>query len=107
MLLGLPFLGGGGGGHRGRTAGGLVMERVAYRPLRGAHEVAMLLTSFSVTIFLENLAIILFRPTSRPFPAPALLRERHRDRAGCVLPAWTSLPSSLRRCSCLPASPSS
>ena len=34
----------------------------------------MLLTSFAVTILLENLAIILFRPTSRPFPTPALLR---------------------------------
>jgi branched-chain amino acid transport system permease protein len=43
--------------------------------LRGAHEIAMLLTSFSVTIFLENLAIILFRPTSRPFPAPSVLRS--------------------------------
>jgi branched-chain amino acid transport system permease protein len=35
----------------------------------------MLLTSFSVTIFLENLAIILFRPTSRPFPSPTVLRS--------------------------------
>jgi branched-chain amino acid transport system permease protein len=75
MLLGLPFLLAAAAGVVASTIAGLIMERVAYRPLRGAHEVAMLLTSFSVTIFLENLAIILFRPTSRPFPAPAVLRS--------------------------------
>lgn len=74
LLMGLPFLVAAAAGVAASTIAGLVMERVAYRPLRGAHEVAMLLTSFSVTIFLENLAIVLFRPTSRPFPAPAVLR---------------------------------
>ena len=49
---------------------GVLMERVAYRPIRGSNDVAMLLTSFAVTIFLENLAIILFTPKSRPFPTP-------------------------------------
>ena len=52
---------------------GLLMERVAYRPIRGAPDVAMLLTSFAVTIFLENLAIIIFTPKSRPFPTPEAL----------------------------------
>ena len=75
LLLGLPFWTAALVGIAASTAAGLVMERVAYRPIRGAHEVAMLLTSFSVTIFLENLAIIIFRPTSRAFPAPSLLRE--------------------------------
>ena len=75
LVLGLPFPVAAAAGIAASTLAGLVMERVAYRPLRGAHEMAMLLTSFSVTIFLENLAIILFRPTSRPFPAPAVLRS--------------------------------
>ena len=74
MILGLPFVAAAVIGVAASTAAGLVMERVAYRPLRGAHEISMLLTSFSVTIFLENLAIVLFRPTSRPFPAPGVLR---------------------------------
>jgi branched-chain amino acid transport system permease protein len=52
---------------------GLAMERVAYRPIRGAPDVAMLLTSFAVTIFLENVAILIFSPTPRPFPTPPLL----------------------------------
>ncbi len=75
MLGGMPFLLAAAAGVAASTIAGLIMERVAYRPLRGAHEVAMLLTSFSVTIFLENLAIILFRPTSRPFPEPAALQS--------------------------------
>ena len=75
QVLGLPFPVAAVAGVAASTLAGLAMERVAYRPLRGAHEIAMLLTSFSVTIFLENLAIILFRPTSRPFSAPAVLRS--------------------------------
>lgn len=54
---------------------GLIMERVAYRPIRGAQDVSMLLTSFAVTIFLENLGILLFNPSSRPFSAPTLLNS--------------------------------
>lgn len=75
MAAGVPFLLAAAAGVVASAAAGLIVERIAYRPLRGAHEVSMLLTSFSVTIFLENLAIILFRPTSRPFPAPAFLRS--------------------------------
>jgi len=55
------------------TLVGLAMERVAYRPIRGAPEVAMLLTSFAVTIFLENVAILVFSPTPRAFPTPPIL----------------------------------
>lgn len=75
MAAGVPFPLAAAAGVVASAAAGLIVERIAYRPLRGAHEVSMLLTSFSVTIFLENLAIILFRPTSRPFPAPAFLRS--------------------------------
>lgn len=35
----------------------------------------MLLTSFAVTIFLENLAILIFSPISRAFPVPAILTQ--------------------------------
>ncbi len=74
-VAGLPFWVAAIAGVAASTSAGLLIERFAYRPIRGAHEVSMLLTSFSVTILLENLAIILFRPTSRPFPAPAILRS--------------------------------
>ena len=73
MLSGLPFGLAAIVGVATSGVAGLVMERIAYRPIRGAPDVAMLLTSFAVTIFLENMAILLFRPTSRSFPAPPIL----------------------------------
>jgi len=73
LMAGAPFWAAALVGIAASTVAGLIMERVAYRPIRGAPDVAMLLTSFAVTIFLENSAILIFRPTSRPFPAPAIL----------------------------------
>jgi branched-chain amino acid transport system permease protein len=73
LVAGAPFWAAALVGIAASTVAGLIVERVAYRPIRGAPDVAMLLTSFAVTIFLENSAILIFRPTSRPFPAPAIL----------------------------------
>jgi branched-chain amino acid transport system permease protein len=72
-VAGLPFWLAAASGVALSGAAGLLMERVAYRPIRGAGDVAMLLNSFAVTIFLENLGILLFTASSRPFPAPAVL----------------------------------
>lgn len=56
---------------------GLLMERVAYRPIRGAPDVAMLLTSFAVGQFLQNGTLLVTRlagnPTLIAFPSPDLL----------------------------------
>jgi branched-chain amino acid transport system permease protein len=74
-FAGFPFWVAAVGGIASAGLTGLIMERVAYRPIRGAPDVSMLLTSFAVTIFLENLAILLFSPSSRPFPAPDFLNS--------------------------------
>jgi branched-chain amino acid transport system permease protein len=56
---------------------GLLIERVAYHPLRGAPEVALLLTSFAVGQILQNGVLLLTRFFGKPiqlaFPAPELL----------------------------------
>ncbi len=56
---------------------GLIMERVAYRPIRGAPDVAMLLTSFAVGQILQNGTLLTTRlagqPTLIAFPSPELL----------------------------------
>jgi branched-chain amino acid transport system permease protein len=56
---------------------GLLMERVAYRPIRGAPDVAMLLTSFAVGQILQNGTLLVTRlagnPTLIAFPSPDLL----------------------------------
>jgi branched-chain amino acid transport system permease protein len=73
--MGLPFWLAAMAGIAASTIAGLIMERIAYRPIRGAPDVAMLLTSFAVTILLENAAILIFNPTAKPFPAPAILKN--------------------------------
>lgn len=75
QVAGLPFWVAALVGITVSTLAGLIMERVAYHPIRGAPGVAMLLTSFAVTIFLENLAILIFSPISRAFPVPAILTQ--------------------------------
>ena len=54
---------------------GVLMERLAYRPVRGAPDVIMLLTSLAVSIFLENVFIMFLSPVPRSFRgvSPAFL----------------------------------
>lgn len=56
---------------------GLLTERAAYRPLRGAPDVALLLTSFGVGQILQNGTLLITRlfqlPVQIAFPAPELL----------------------------------
>lgn len=56
---------------------GLLVERVAYRPIRGAPEVAALLSSFAVGQILQNGTLLTMRRLGRPdqiaFPAPEVL----------------------------------
>jgi len=56
---------------------GLLMERVAYRPLRGAPDVAVLLSSFAVGQILQNGTLLVSRLANKPqliaFPSPDLL----------------------------------
>ncbi len=56
---------------------GLLMERIAYRPIRGAPGVAMLLTSFAVGQILQNGTLLTTRLAGKPtliaFPSPDAL----------------------------------
>src|SRR4030065_314369 len=55
----------------GRAAAGLlgvVLERVAFRPLRGSHPLVPLISAIGASIFLQSLALLLFGPADRPFP---------------------------------------
>jgi branched-chain amino acid transport system permease protein len=49
---------------------GVIVERIAYRPVRGAPEVTLLLTSLAVTYILENLGILIFTSSAKNFPIP-------------------------------------
>ena len=60
QLAGLPFLLAVVAGIAISAVVGIIIERVAYRPVRGAPDVTMLLTSVALTYILENLGILLF-----------------------------------------------
>jgi branched-chain amino acid transport system permease protein len=49
---------------------GVLMERIAYRPLRGAPDVSLLLTSLGVSIALQNGAMLVVGTQPKPFPTP-------------------------------------
>lgn len=47
---------------------GVVIERLAYRPLRGGPTLNVLITAIGVSLLLENLGQFVFGATPRPFP---------------------------------------
>ena len=47
---------------------GYGMERIAYRPLRGAPRLAPLITAIGVSILLQNIALLIFSRNPRSFP---------------------------------------
>lgn len=56
---------------------GVMVERIAYRPLRDASEEATMITSLAVSIFIENLGIMTVTAQPRPFNVPASLTALH------------------------------
>lgn len=58
------------------TALGVVIERIAYKPLRGANSLAVLITAIGVSYLLQNLALLIFGANPKSFssvvPLPAL-----------------------------------
>ncbi len=56
---------------------GIVVERLAYRPLRGAPEVAMLITSLAVSSVIQNGATMTVTAQPRAFRLPEYLVKPH------------------------------
>ncbi len=54
---------------------GVALERVAFRPLRGAHPLVPLISAIGASIFLQSLALLLFGPNDRPFPVQFTFRS--------------------------------
>ena len=53
----------------------VLMERVAFRPVRQASPATLLVTSFAVSVFLQNLATLIFGARAKPLATPAVLQE--------------------------------
>lgn len=67
--LGLPFIPSIIFAMAAAALAGIVIERVAYRPMRNAPRIAILITAIGVSFFLEYGMILLVSPQPRTFPA--------------------------------------
>jgi branched-chain amino acid transport system permease protein len=52
----------------------VLLERIAYRPLRNAPRLVPLITAIGASLFLQNAAAGLFGPQTRGYPKPDILR---------------------------------
>lgn len=66
-MMGLPPVLGILGGVVVCTVLGVTIERVAYRPLRGASSLSVLITAIGVSYFLQNAALLLFGADTKSF----------------------------------------
>jgi len=60
-----------------------VIEKVAYRPLRNSPKLAPLITAIGMSILLQTLAMIVWKPNYKPYPT--LLPSTPFDIAGAVI----------------------
>lgn len=51
---------------------GVLLDIIAYRPLRMAPRLAALITAIGVSLFLQNLALLIWGASNRPFPQLAI-----------------------------------
>lgn len=51
------------------TALGMVIERLAYKPLRSAPSLAVLITAIGVSYFLQNMALLIWKSDPKVFPS--------------------------------------
>jgi branched-chain amino acid transport system permease protein len=82
--LGAPFWVAAIAGIAAGALAGVVVERVAYRPVRGAPDVTLLLTSLAVTYVLENLGILIFNSSPLNFPLPEWLNGWFELHEGAI-----------------------
>ncbi len=59
----------------GTTACGLLVDRIAYRPLRRAPRISALISAIGVSFFIENFAVVVFTGMPRPVVQPSLLMK--------------------------------
>ncbi len=54
---------------------GIIIERAAYRPLREAPRISLLISSIGVSYLLQNLAVVLFSGIQKQFPPVAMFQD--------------------------------
>jgi branched-chain amino acid transport system permease protein len=75
---GAPFLIAVGGGVIMACILALAMERVGFRSVRGADQTTMLITSFALGFFLENIPVVFIQPRPEPIPLPSVFAQSYQ-----------------------------
>jgi branched-chain amino acid transport system permease protein len=75
------------------AAAAVVMERIAFRPLRGASFLALLLSSFAVSVIIQSLFLALVSPRQKGVPMPDFLSSTLR--VGSFSIGWLEILSAL------------
>lgn len=57
----------------GATVCGLLVDRIAYRPLRSAPRISALISAIGVSFFIQNLSVVVFSGIPRPVVQPPML----------------------------------
>ncbi|HHU02312.1 MAG: branched-chain amino acid ABC transporter permease [Christensenellales bacterium] len=52
------------------TLFGILIEKIAYKPLRNSPKISSLITAIGVSMLLQNIALLVFTPTPKPYPVP-------------------------------------
>ncbi|WP_029165340.1 branched-chain amino acid ABC transporter permease [Aminiphilus circumscriptus] len=71
---------------------GILVDRIAYRPLRDAPRISALISSIGVSFFIQNLAIVLFTGIPRPVQQPKVLTRIMEFGAVRILPLTLVVP---------------
>ncbi|NLC55144.1 MAG: branched-chain amino acid ABC transporter permease [Erysipelothrix sp.] len=66
---------------------GVLIERIAYRPLRKAPRISVLITAIGVSLFLQNLALVIFGAS--PKVMPALIQKKPINIVGIQISTVT------------------
>lgn len=54
---------------------GVILERLAYRPLRGSARITVLISAIGASFLLQNLAILIFGGRAKAFPIPEVFNK--------------------------------
>ncbi len=73
VAVGLPFPVAVLVGIAGSVIVGILTDKIAYKPLREAPKISLLITAIGISFFLENLFNVLFGGVPKAFPAPEYL----------------------------------
>jgi branched-chain amino acid transport system permease protein len=74
----------------GCTALGMLIERLAYKPLRGAQSLAVLITAIGVSYFLQNAALLIFGSSPKSFSS-IINRKPIRLFSGDLVISWEAI----------------